>query len=89
MPNFGKRFVSFQLLLGDLKVNYPVYLESCFHKILVVNYACLNINYLNKCLKHLFLIRDSVKNYVHHEKNQPHQEVKYGYVFVNIVVKTT
>ena len=66
-------------------MNHPVKPKKIFCTFLVVLYLCLYV----KCPKIVFNFRtkiaDSVKNYAHHGKKQPHQEVEDGYIFVNIL----
>ena len=40
---------------------------------------------MNFCTK----ICDLNKNYIYHGEKQPHQEVRYGYIFVKVLVKTS
>ena len=54
-----------------------------FCTLLVVIYVCLNIKSLRNLIYFHTKICDSNNSYVRHGKNQPHEEVKYDYMFVN------
>ena len=50
--------------------------------VLVVIYMCPNVKLIKSVCTFHTKICDSVKNYVHHGKNKPHQEVENGCFFV-------
>ena len=49
---------------------------------LVVMYVCLNGEPLKNVHAYCTKIYDSIKNYIDHGKNNPHQEVLDGFIFV-------
>ena len=50
--------------------------------------CALNLNFQISWYKFWAKISDSIKNYAYRGENQLFQEVKDGYIFVNIFVKT-
>ena len=74
-------------VLDGFKIKYPVRLENGFFAFLVVIYVCPNFKVLKKCMSFDTKICGSINNHVHHVNKNPHQEIEYGYIFLNVVVK--
>ena len=57
------------------------------HVVMSISFKMKDLSLLRSTCTFYAKICDSIKNYAHHRKNQPRQEVEDGYIFVNKFVK--